>query len=99
MAIGRAPSSEGPEMRMTAFAYDPISFTAFATRRGANNGLHHRRLLEAVALPPLLEDVVLLKALLYIVSVIIALWTVVLIVAADTGSEPGRTRRRVRHRR
>jgi|EndMetStandDraft_7_1072992.scaffolds.fasta_scaffold6790864_1 hypothetical protein len=41
----------------------------------------------------------LLKALLYIVSVIIAFWTVVLIVAADTSREPGGTRRRVRHRR
>ena len=41
----------------------------------------------------------LLKALLYIVSVIIAFGTIVLIVAADTSRERGGTRRRVRHRR
>jgi hypothetical protein len=41
----------------------------------------------------------LLKALLYIVSVIIAFGTVVLIVSADTSREPGGTRRRLRHRR
>ncbi len=41
----------------------------------------------------------LLKALLYIVSVIIAFWAIVLIVARDTSRELGKTRRRVRHRR
>jgi hypothetical protein len=40
-----------------------------------------------------------LKALLFIVSVIIAFWTVVLIVSADTGKELGGARRRLRHRR
>ena len=40
-----------------------------------------------------------LKALLYIVSVIVAFWAIVLIVTADTSKELGRTRRRVRHRR
>jgi hypothetical protein len=40
-----------------------------------------------------------LKALLYIVSVVIAFWTVVLIVSADTSRASGGTKRRVRHRR
>jgi hypothetical protein len=81
---------------MTACAFDPTRSLPFATRRGANNGLDDWRQSRR---RPLRGDVMLLKALLYIVSVIIAFWTVVLIVAADTSREPGGTRRRVRHRR
>jgi hypothetical protein len=40
-----------------------------------------------------------LKTLLFIVSVIIAFWTVILIVSADASRELGGTRRRLRHRR
>jgi hypothetical protein len=41
----------------------------------------------------------LLKALLYIVSVINAFGAIILFVSADTSKELGKTRRRVRHRR
>jgi hypothetical protein len=68
-----------------------------ATGRRALNAIDNG---DGIASPPLQEDVMLLlKALLYIVSVIIAFWAIVLIVARDTSRDLGKTRRRVRHRR
>jgi len=79
----------------------PCESGQISTQPTGRRALNPLESAEGIASPPLREDgmLLVLKALLYIVSVIVAFWAIVLIVTADTSKELGRTRRRVRHRR